>query len=320
MGKVLITPKSFHNYKDTVYPLIAEKGYEIVENRLGRTMTETEIIELAGDGVVGIIIGVDPLPAAVLERCKDLRAVSKYGMGMDNIDLEKARELGIEVRNAAGTNHISVAEHAIGLLFALARHIPQNVATVKQGGWGRVMGVELTSKTIGVVGGGQIGREVALRAKGLRMHAAIYDPYLRDESFLEENGIRRFQDLGTLLEQSDVVSLHLPYTQETKHLMNRQTLGRMKRSALLINTSRGELVDEVALYEALVGGEIAGAAQDVFSMEPPEAGHLLLGLDQFLLTSHTGAFTKEAVERMATFSTRNLLEMLESLSKGEARC
>ncbi|UKS28276.1 phosphoglycerate dehydrogenase [Paenibacillus sp. HWE-109] len=320
MEKVLITPKSFHNYKEIVYPLMAERGYEIVENRFGRTMTEQEIIELASEGVVGIIIGVDPLPAAVLERCKDVRAISKYGMGLDNIDLEKAKELGIEVRNAAGTNHISVAEHAIGLLFALARHIPQNVTAVKQGGWERVLGVELTSKIIGVVGGGQIGREVALRAKGLRMQVAMYDPYMHDESFLEKNGIRRLHDLDTLLEQSDIVSLHLPYTQETKHLINSHTLGRMKRSALIINTSRGELVDEEALYDALAGGVIAGAAQDVFSMEPPEAGHKLLGLEQFLLTSHTGAFTKEAVERMATISTYNLLNMLEEHSKGAARC
>jgi phosphoglycerate dehydrogenase-like enzyme len=315
-AKVLITPKSFANYKDKIYPIIEEHGYEIVENRLGRTMTEEEIIGVASQGIVGIIIGIDPLSANVLERCGDLRAISKYGMGMDNIDLDKARELNIEVRNAAGTNNVSVAEHAIGLMFAAARRIPQNVADVKLGNWQRVMGIELTGKTIGLIGGGQIGREVALRAKGIGMQVMLYDPFLRDETYLTDNGIRRAEQLETLLEQSDVVSLHLPFTTDTKHLINERTLSRMKSSALLINTSRGELVDEDALYEALTNNRIAVAAQDVFSVEPPEAGNKLLGLDNFLLTSHTGAFTKEAVERMATVSTRNLLEMLARADEG----
>ncbi|WP_042163180.1 phosphoglycerate dehydrogenase [Paenibacillus gorillae] len=318
MPKVLITPKSFANYKASVYPLIIEQGYDIIENNLGRTMTEAEIVEQAREGVVGIIIGVDPLPAEVLEQCKDLRAVSKYGMGMDNIDQDKAKELGIQLRNAAGSNHISVAEHAIGLLFALARNIPHIVAAVKQGYWERSMGIELTGKTIGVIGGGQIGREVALRAKGIGMKPVIYDPFLRDESFLEASGIGRMHDLNQLLELSDVVSLHLPYTPQTKHLINGETLARMKPSALLINTSRGELVDEDALYAALTSGGIAGAAQDVFSVEPPEAAHPLLQLDRFLLTSHTGAFTKEAVARMATLSTQNLLDMLSAPAEQKA--
>ncbi|GGG54088.1 phosphoglycerate dehydrogenase [Paenibacillus radicis (ex Gao et al. 2016)] len=318
MPKVLITPKSFANYKASVYPLIIEQGYDIIENNLGRTMTEAEIVEQAREGVVGIIIGVDPLPAEVLAQCKDLRAVSKYGMGMDNIDQDKAKELGIQLRNAAGSNHISVAEHAIGLLFALARNIPHIVASVKQGHWERSMGIELTGKTIGVIGGGQIGREVALRAKGIGMQPVIYDPFLRDDSFLEANGMGRIHQLELLLEQADVVSLHLPYTPQTKHLINEETLARMKSSALLINTSRGELVDEDALYAALTSGGIAGAAQDVFSVEPPEAGHQLLQLDRFLLTSHTGAFTKEAVARMATLSTQNLLDMLNAPTEQKA--
>ncbi|MEK8126628.1 phosphoglycerate dehydrogenase [Paenibacillus filicis] len=313
MTKILITPKSFANYKEAVYPLILEQGYEIIENTTGRTLTEAEIVELAGEGVAGIIIGVDPLPGSVLEQCRDVRAISKYGMGMDNIDLDKAKELGIGVRNAAGSNHISVAEHAIGLLFAIARHIPHNVASVKQGHWERAMGIELTGKIIGLVGGGQIGREVAIRAKGLGMQPVIYDPFLRDESFLEAHGIRREHDLDRLLEQADVISLHVPYTPETKHLIGERTLGLMKPSAILINTSRGELVDEDALYRALTGGALAGAAQDVFSVEPPDGGHPLLQLDRFLLTSHTGAFTREAVARMATLSTHNLLDLLNEL-------
>jgi phosphoglycerate dehydrogenase-like enzyme len=313
--KILITPKSFSSSKPIVYPEILAEGYEIVENTTGRTLTGEEIASLAFEGVVGIIIGIDPLPADVLRRCKDLKAVSKYGMGTDNIDLDAARELGIEVRVAAGTNNVSVAEHAIGLLFAAARRIPFNVAEVKQGRWERVMGVELTGKTIGLIGGGQIGREVAVRAAGIGMRVLMFDPYLKDDGFLASHGIHRRTQLGDLLGESDVVSLHVPYTPETKHLINAETIAGMKPGAMLINTSRGELVDEEALYEALTSGRLSVAAQDVFSKEPPLAGSKLPALHNFILTAHTGAYTKDAVERMAAVSTRNLLDMLSRKSE-----
>ena len=308
--KVLITPKSFKNYKKQAYKLLQNHGYEIIENNLGRTMTEEEIIELANDDVVGIIIGVDPLPAHVLEQCKKLRAISKYGVGMDNIDLKKADELGILVKNAVGTNSISVAEHAIGLMFAAARHIPSVAAEVKAYEWERSIGFELTDKNVGIVGGGQIGKEVAKRAVGLGMKVTIFDPYFTDLEFLEKYNIQTTEELSELLKVSDIISLHLPATEETKRLINVETLKLMKSTAILINTSRGELVDEAALYHALVNYEIAAAAQDVYSTEPPQQGDLLVALPNFILTPHVGAFTHEAVQRMAIVSTENLINML----------
>ncbi len=310
-NKILITPKSFKNYKEKAYPLLQDKGYEILENNFGRTMTEDEIIEYAGQGVVGIIIGVDPLSSNVLEKCKDLKAISKYGVGMDNIDLEKAKELDIKVKNATGTNNVSVGELAIALMFSLARHIPGIAASVKNGSWDRVIGFELTGKRLGLVGGGQIGKEVAKRAKGLEMSVSIYDPYYNDPDFLNKYDITLEKDLKKLLSDSDIVSLHLPATNETKHMINKETLAVMKKSSILINTSRGELVDEEALYDALAGKKIAAAAQDVFSSEPPEKDEKMMKLDNFVLTSHIGAFTNEAVEKMALVSTKNLLAMLE---------
>lgn len=308
--KILITPKSFRNYRHKAYPLLDEKGYRIIENNFGRTMSEEEITELARDGVVGIIIGVDPLPGTVLEQLRDLKAISKYGVGMDNIDLERAAGLGIKVKNAVGTNSVSVAELAIALIFTMARKIPHHTAEVKNGGWNRSIGFELTGKKLGLVGCGQIGREVAKRARGLEMEVSVYDPYFRDESFLAKYHISRIDSIDELLSGSDIVSLHLPAVPETKKMINTRTLGLMKPNAILINTSRGELVDEDALYEALASGRIAGAAQDVFSSEPPEKDEKLLKLDNFLLTPHLGAFTGEAVEKMALVSTKNLLKML----------
>lgn len=308
--RILITPKSYKNYKEKTYPMLLEKGYEIVENTYGRTMTEDEITEIASQGVVGIIIGVDPLPASVLEKCRDLKAISKYGVGMDNIDLVKAGELGIKVKNAQGTNNVSVAELAIGLMFTMSRSISRVTSSVKSGSWDRFIGCELTGKKLGLIGGGQIGREVAKRARGLEMSVTIYDPYFNDDEFLNKYGITRSDKLNVILSDSDFVSLHLPVTNETKHMINETTLSLMKPNCILINTSRGELVDEEALYKALIKSNIAGAAQDVFSSEPPAKDEKFLKLENFVLTSHIGAFTHEAVEKMAMVSTRNLLEML----------
>ncbi len=313
--KILITPRSFKNFKNIAYPLIEAKGYEIIENSTGKTYTETELAALDTRDIAGIIVGVDPLPARILEQFKQLRAISKYGVGMDNIDLDKARELGIKVRNAAGTNNISVAEAAIALMFSITRHIYPSVYNVKNGGWDRVVGYELTGKRLGLVGCGQIGREVAKRACGLEMRVTLYDPYFNDDEFLQKYNIERTSVLKEVFASSDIVSLHIPATPETKGIVNAEMLSCMKSSAFLINTARGELVDEAALYEALRNHTIAGAAQDVFSCEPPKPGECLLQMDNFILTPHIGALTREAVERMVVVSTQNLLEMLEL--KGE---
>ncbi|MFD1425958.1 phosphoglycerate dehydrogenase [Kroppenstedtia sanguinis] len=311
MKKVLITPKSFQKQKQKPMEMLEAAGYEVILNTTGRTLTEEEIIEIAKTGVEGIIIGVDPLPAWVLEACEDLRGVSKYGVGMDNIDLEQAAQLGIQVKNAVGTNSISVAELAIGLMFEGARHLFNHVQRVKNFGWDRTLGTELTGKHLAVIGGGQIGKEVAQRCRGLQMEVTIYDPFFHDSAFLEKYGVKYSQDFDALIRSADILTLHLPVTSETKQMIDADVFSKMKSTAILINTARGELVDEQALYEALSSGGIAVAAQDVYSKEPPEAGDPLLSLPNFLLTPHLGAFTKEAVERMAVRSTENLLEMLE---------
>jgi len=310
-NKILITPRSFEVYKGLAYPLIKEKGYEIIENTFRRTLTEDEIISLAGSNVVGIIVGIDPLPARVLERCKDLRAISKYGMGLDNIDLDKAKELNIKVDRAVGTNNISVAELAIGLIFSMARSIPYVSTKVKEGSWDRVMGSEVFNKKLGLIGCGLIGQEVCKRALGLGMKVLVYDPYIKSDAIFNNEDVERYYSIDELCKEADFISLHAALTDETKGIINRHRLELMKPTAILINTSRGELVDEDALYHALVSQKIRGAAQDVFSTEPPEKDEKLLKLDNFILTSHIGAYTKEAVEKMVLVSTKNLLRMLE---------
>lgn len=309
--KVLITPKSFRDYTDRTYPLLEARGYEIVENGTGRTLREEEIMDLAGSGVVGIIVGVDPLPERVLKACADLRGISKYGVGLDNIDLAAAEALGIKVKNAAGSNTVSVAELALALMFEAARHVSTLARGVREGRWDRIRGFELAGKRLVLLGGGQIGKEVAKRGVALGMEVAIFDPYFSDTPFLETYGIHRISAFEEALGAADLLSLHLPLTEGTRHLIRAETIGLMKPSAVLINTARGELVDEEALYDALMKKRLAFAAQDVFSSEPPSSGAPLLSLENFILTPHTGAYTAEAVERMALYSTRNLIELLE---------
>jgi D-3-phosphoglycerate dehydrogenase len=310
--KILITPKSFNNYQDKAYPLIKQKGYEIVANDLGHTLTEAELSKFAAEDVVGIIIGIDPLTAKVMAHYRNLRAISKYGVGMDNIDMDYAAKLGIKVKNGVGTNSVSVAELTIGLIFALCRRIPRAAGRIKDGRWEREIGCELTGKKLGLIGVGRIGQEVALRACGLQMDVSVYDPYYSNTDFLRNYPINRYDNIEDIYRNSDVISVHVPLTKETRRMINRASLRMMKPTAVFVNTARGELVDEADLYEALSNRLIAAAAQDVFSSEPPAWDEKLLKLDNFILTPHIGAFTKEAVERMVMVSTQNLLEMLES--------
>lgn len=311
--KILITPKSFRQSGNRAFDILRAEGFDIVENLTGKTLSEEQMIEYCAD-VDGVIVGIDPMTEKVLKSAKNLKAISKYGVGLDNIDLKTAEKLGIKVEKAAGTNSVSVAELAIGLFFALARNIPAISNITKKGGWDRIRGTELAGKTVGIVGFGSIGKEVARIAAGIGMSVLIYDPYVNpcDEGTAEFcAGISaRITSLEKVITDSDFITLHAPLNDETRHMINKERLLKMKPTAYLVNTARGGLVDEDALYEALKNNRIAGAAQDVLSKEPP-VDCKLLKLDNFILTSHIGGYTAEAIERMAVKSAENLVKMLK---------
>lgn len=269
MKKVLITPRSFPNAGEKAYKLLREQGFEIIDNKTGKSFDEEQMFEKCSE-VDGVIVGIDPITEKVIRNAKKLKAISKYGAGLDNIDLNIANEMGIKVTSAAGTNATSVAELTIGLFFLMARNILYSTASVKKGGWDRVRGVELTGKTVGILGLGNIGKEVSRMAYGLGMNIIGYDPYInpQDESILKYS--IEIIDLFDVIKNADFLTLHLPLTNETRRIINSDTLKIMKPTAYLVNTARGELVDEDALYEALTSGTISGAAEDVFSKEPPE--------------------------------------------------
>ena len=237
--------------------------------------------------------------AELLDATNTLRVIGRAGVGVDNIDVPAATIRGVVVMNAPDGNTITTAEHTVAMLVSLARSIPQASSSLKAGRWDRkkFIGVELQGKTLGIVGLGRIGRVVASRARAMGMLIVAYDPFIAPEQARDlEIDLAQLDDVFA---RADFLTVHTPLTSETRGLIDRDALGKMKPGARIINCARGGLVDEDALYEAITTGAIAGAALDVFSEEPPPVDHKLLHLDQVIVTPHLGASTKEAQEGVA---------------------
>jgi D-3-phosphoglycerate dehydrogenase len=233
-------------------------------------------------------------------------------VGVDSVDLQAAVERGIVVTNTPGANSVSVAELTVGLLLSLARQIPEGASALRQGNYPRLAGVSLEGKAVGIVGLGAIGKELARRLRGFDCRIIAYDPF-PDRGFAEANGVELLP-LDNLLELSDFISLHLPLLPETHGLVNRDFLARMKRGAFLVNTARGEIVEETALLEALQSGHLRGAALDVFAVEPPSPDNPLLALKQVIATPHLASQTDSATNRMGWMALQDCLAVL----RGEA--
>jgi D-3-phosphoglycerate dehydrogenase / 2-oxoglutarate reductase len=297
MSAVAFTARSFRQVHGEHQELLRATGLPVRYAEADRPLGEDELVELVR-GCWGLIVGVDPVSAAVLDA-GPLQVVVRFGSGTDNVDLEAARRRGVRVAATPGANARSVAELAIGLLLALARHLVLHDREVRSGSWSRHTGIELAGRRLGVVGYGAVGRQVAGIARAIGMEVAATDPMVREADV-------PLVDLETLLAASDAVTLHAPLADDTRGMIGAAELGRMQRQALLINTSRGGLVDERALAEALAAGRIRGAAFDTFEREPPE-GSRLLELDNFVASPHAGGATVEAVTRAGVAAVRALL-------------
>jgi len=309
--RVLATARSFCTTDGPHHEYLSANGCAVDLRPPDQPLSAAQLAALI-PGYDGVILGLDVCDASVIAAADRLRVISRYGAGYDKVDLEAATARGIAVTTTPGANRIAVAELAIGLIFSLARRIPQVAANARQGIWQRAQGWELTGKTLGLIGLGAIGREVALRAVALGMRVVAYDPYVQGEV----EGVR-LVDLDTLLKQAHIVSLHCAATPETENLINAERIAQMRDGATLVNTARGELVDEGALYDALVSGKLAGAASDVFHNEPPE-GSPLLALDNFLPTLHIAGTTQESVQRMAMLAAQNVVDVLRGDISGYA--
>lgn len=259
-------------------------------------------------GCVGMLAGVEPIGARVLEAATQLKAICRNGVGVDNIDPAAAQRLNIQVLKTVGANARGVAELAIGLMFASIRAIPYSDTRIKAGDWSRKKGVEIQGKTLGLIGCGKIGKYVAEMATGLGMQVVAYDMY-PDSSFAPSPAFR-FASLDEVLHEADVLSLHCPLPEDGRSVIDRDALAKMKSGAYLINTARAALIDEDAVLDALNTGKIAGFATDVFLKEPPEASPLFLH-EQVITTSHIGGFTIESVDAVTTMAMENLLNCLQ---------
>lgn len=261
-------------------------------------MSPEELKACIGDYHGLIIRSATKVTVEILDAAANLKVIGRAGSGLDNVDKVAATKKGIVVMNTPGGNTVTTAEHTIALMFAMARQIPQATASMKAGKWEkkRFMGVELYNKTLGIVGLGNIGKQVAKRALALQMDVIAYDPYLSEEN-AKEMGVKKVE-LTTLFSRSDFISIHTPITSDTKNLINKKTIQGMKDGVRIINCARGGIVDEADLYEALKSGKVAGVALDVFEKEPP-GDNPLLALDNVVCTPHLGASTEEAQENVA---------------------
>ena len=310
MHKVLVTVRIFtHISSNPAYDIFKGKGIEVVSNPYkGRGLSEDELIELI-PGVHGLLSGVDQVSAKFIQATDELRVISKFGTGVDNIDIDAATEKGIIVTRTPGMNSDSVADMAFALLFAIARRVAHAYEKVKNGEWPLIVGTEIWNKTLGIIGLGEVGRRVALRAKGFNMRVLAYE-IAPDEKFVKENNIE-LVDLNRLLQESDFISIHVPSTKETHHLIGARELSLMKPTSIFINTARGAVVDENALFTALKDKKIQGAGIDVWEKEPTTLNNPLFKLENTVLTPHIASATIESRTKMAELSAKNLVAVLK---------
>lgn len=300
MSAIAVTSRGMRQTSGRHHDLLAEHGFEVRYPAVDRPLRSDELAELIS-GCSSAILGLDEVDATVLAT-DGLRVIVRYGTGMDNVDMAAARRYGVLVANTPGANSVSVAELAIALMFAVARRIPVLDRSARDGSWRRMAGIELAGGRLGLVGIGAVGREVAMRAQALGMDVVAFDPMAASAPV----PLVAFDDL---LATSDVVSLHCPLTEDTAGLFDAEALGAMKPGSILVNTSRGGLVDEVALAAAVSAGHLAGAGIDCFAVEPLVDSPLTV-LDNVVLTPHCGATTRQAVERAGVIAVEEVLRAL----------
>ena len=287
--------------------ILKKAGLNVVDKP---SITSSELISEAKNYEVIVVRSRTKITNEIISKAKKTKIIARVGVGLDNVDLESAREYRIDVLNSPESAINAVAELVIGLMLSLARSLPLADSETKKGNWIKkeLNGIELKGKYLGIVGVGNIGRNLARIAKALRMSLIGYDTYPIKREFINEVGMIT-TDFNTLVSSSDFISCHVPATLETKHMFNESTFSKMKPTAFFINSSRGEIVDEDSLYNALVTKKIAGAALDVFDKEPP-TNRKLIELSNVICTPHIGAQTKESQDLASNVIAEKIIQKL----------
>ena len=301
--KILLTTTSFQDTPGAHHDLLKKTGWEIITAR--GPLNEADTLALVGN-VDGYICGDDAITRKVLEKARPkLKVLSKYGIGVDKIDVKSCTEFGIPVLFTPGVNHTTVAEHAFLLLLALEKKLLFHTDSTRAGGWKRKTGHELLDKTIGIVGLGRIGKEVAIRARAFGMNVVAFGRSW-DEKFAAEHDVKKVT-LDELLAASDYISLNINLTPETRDLICTATIAKMKKGVIILNCARGEVVNTNDMVAALKSGQVGGYGTDVLDQEPPAADHPLLNLPHVVITPHVASRTYESVVRQATCAVKNLI-------------
>jgi len=305
--RVLVTPTSYGKSDPRLKTELEEQVGEVIYNPTNRPLSSAEVAALL-PGCDGYIAGLDNIDRAALASADRLKVISRYGVGVDKVDLQAAHEKGILVTITPGANSVSVAELTVALILSLARHIPNACTATRSGEWPRLNGLTLEGKCVGLLGFGAIGKQVARRLAGFNCRIVAYDP-LPDSDYAHHYGVDLLPQ-DKVLAEADFLSLHLPLLPESRELVNAAFLGKMKKGAFLVNTARGELIDETALVEAVQSGWLRGAALDVFAHEPPGKDNLLLSLPQVIVTPHCASHTDGAMDRMGRIALEECLAVL----------
>jgi len=305
--KILTTPRSYGKNMPELFEQLEAAGYEVVKNPTGGIIEKETMKELVKD-VSGIIVGVDPLDAEVLACAPKLRAIAKYGVGVDNIDLDYCKEHNIKVSRTVGANSEAVADYAMTLIMAVARKAVMIDRKCRAKDWGKISTRDVSGATLGLFGLGAIGKHVAKRAQGFGMKVLAYDPFWPEE-YAKANDIQQ-ADAETIFKNADFISLHLPLMESTRNFVGEKEIAMMKKDAVIINTARGGLIDEAALLAALKEGRIYGAGIDAFAQEPPE-DPAWFELDNVVIGSHCAASTTGATQNMGRMATENIINDLK---------
>lgn len=306
--RILVTPTSYGKYDASLKSELESRVKEVIYNDTGKPLSSDQVARLI-PGIDGYIAGLDQIDHVALENAKDLKVISRYGVGIDQIDIKKAKEMRIVVTNTPGANSQSVAELTVGLILSLARQIPLGNEGIRKGKWPRLQGYSLKGKIVGVVGFGAIGELVTKFLQPFGCQILVYDPHVSKESIEAKSAIA--VDMQTIKKESDFISLHIPLVKETKNLIDKCFMMEMKTGAFIINTSRGGIINEDDLYDVLINEHLGGAALDVYTDEPPLFEKPLFSLPQIIFTPHTGAHTDDAMNRMGWCAFDDCLRVLK---------
>ena len=307
--RILLSTTSYQDTPGPHHQVLADSGFEVVTAR--GPLNEAQMLDIVKQGFDGLLNGDDLITAKVIDACLPrLKVIAKYGIGLDSIDVKYATSRKLPVLFTPGVNHTTVAEQTFGLMISVAKHFWMHLASVKAGGWKRKTGTELFGKTIAIIGLGRIGKEVVKRAVAFGMKPVAFTRTW-DDAFAKQYNVQQAATPREAVQNADIVSIHINLTDETRGMFNKTLLGQMKKGAILINTSRGDLVVEADVADACKSNQLLGYGADVLSEEPQKAPHIFQNIDNIIVTPHIGSRTLESVQRQAMRATLNIVNFLK---------